>query len=99
MAVSGIAANDASRVEVGIEKHASIAGEAVKGKMSSGERSRQRRLAERARRQGANTPTGGHADEALRSLVRILAREAARELFERSCVSPNTKNTAEDGRP
>ena len=66
--------------------------------MSSGERSRRRRLSERAQRDGANTPTGRCADEALRSLVRILARQAAQELFEQSCANRNTENTAEDGR-
>ena len=67
--------------------------------MSSGERSRRRRLSERAQGDGANTPNGRYADEALRVLVRILAREAARELFERSCVSPKNENTAEDAQP
>jgi len=69
------------------------------GKMSSGERSRRRRLSERAQRGAANTPCDEHTDEALRVLVRILAREAARELFERSCVSPKNENTAEDAQP
>ena len=67
--------------------------------MSSGEQSRRRRPSERSQGNGADTPTGRYADEALKTLVRILARQAARELFEQACVNPNTETTAEDGRP
>ena len=65
----------------------------------SGERSHQRDAGEHAHAEGANTPTGRYAHEALRALARILARQAAQELFEKSRVSLDTSNNPEDGRP
>ena len=50
----------------------------------SSDRSRQRRVSEGARRERENISIDRKADEALRSLVRVLAREAARELFAKS---------------
>lgn len=42
-----------------------------------------------------NTTIDQHAEEALRSLVRVLAREAARELFAKSCVTADNDVSAE----
>lgn len=60
--------------------------------------------ADRTRRRGGshhpdgerdNTTIDRHAEEALRSLVRVLAREAARELFAKSCVTADNDVAAE----
>ena len=48
------------------------------------DRSRRRSVSGEAQRERENVSIDRSAEEALRSLVRILAREAARELFEKS---------------
>jgi hypothetical protein len=52
----------------------------------SSDRSRRRGASKRAQRERDDISIDRNADEALRSLVRVLAREAARELFAKSCV-------------
>jgi hypothetical protein len=53
----------------------------------SSDRSRRRGISEGAQRARENISIDRNADEALRSLVRVLAWEAARDLFATSCVS------------
>ena len=53
--------------------------------MSSG-RSRRRGMSKRAQRERENISIDRNADEALRSIVRVLAREAAKEFFAKSYV-------------
>ena len=55
----------------------------------SADRSRRRDTSKAAQGECDNTTIDHHAEEALRSLVRVLAREAARELFAKSCVTNN----------
>jgi hypothetical protein len=55
----------------------------------SADRLRRRDTRKAAEGQRDNTTIDDHAEEALRSLVRVLAREAARELFAKSCVDAN----------
>lgn len=43
----------------------------------------------------SETTIDQYAEEALRSLVRVLAREAARELFAKSCVDADNQRSAE----
>jgi hypothetical protein len=59
----------------------------------SADRSRRRDARKSAHSERDNTTIDHQAEEALRSLVRILAREAARELFAKSCVAAD--NAAE----
>jgi hypothetical protein len=60
----------------------------ARGFIMSSDRSRRRGVIKAARHERENVSIDRNADEALRSLVRVLAREAARELFARSCVTP-----------
>jgi hypothetical protein len=48
---------------------------------------RGRGISERAQREREDVSVDRNADEALRRLARILAREAARELFEKSSLT------------
>jgi len=52
----------------------------------SSDRSRQRDVSKGAQRECDDISIDRHADEALRSIVRVLAREAARELFATSSM-------------
>lgn len=61
----------------------------------SADRSRRGSVKNRAAADRDNTTIDHHAEEALRSLVRILAREAARELFAKSCVTADNDVSAE----
>jgi hypothetical protein len=38
-----------------------------------------------------------HTDEALRALVRLLARQAAREIFERESANARSNHSSEEG--
>jgi hypothetical protein len=51
------------------------------------DRSRRRSVSKEAQAERENVSIDRSAEEALRTLVRILAREAARELFEKSCLA------------
>ena len=53
----------------------------------SGDRSRRRSVSKGAQAERENVSIDRSAEEALRTLVRILAREAARELFEKSSLA------------
>jgi hypothetical protein len=61
----------------------------------SADRSRRRDVRQNPQGERDNTTIDHQAEEALRSLVRILAREAARELFAKSCVAAD--NNAAEG--
>jgi len=61
------------------------------------DRSRRRGVSKEAQRVRANISIDRNADEALRSLVRVLAREAARELFAKSCVRHASDDDASEG--
>jgi hypothetical protein len=52
----------------------------------SSDRSQQRGVSKGAPREREDISIDRHADEALRSIVRVLAREAARELFATSSM-------------
>jgi hypothetical protein len=58
------------------------------------DRSRRRSVSEEAQRERENVSIDRTAEEALRSLVRILAREAARELFEKSCLTVDSNDAS-----
>ena len=58
----------------------------------SSDRSRRRGVSKVVPREREDISIDRNADEALRSLVRVLAREAARELFAKSCM----KNEGDD---
>lgn len=65
----------------------------------SSDRSRRRGMSKRAQREREDISIDRNADEALRSIVRVLAREAAREFFEKSYVRHDGKDEAtEEGR-
>ena len=53
----------------------------------SSDRSRRRDVSKGAQHERESISIDRNADEALRSLVRVLAREAARELFAKSCMT------------
>ena len=57
----------------------------------SADRSRRRGTRKSVQGESDNTTIDHHAEEALRSLVRVLAREAARELFAKSCVAADNR--------
>ena len=61
----------------------------------SSDRSRRPGVSKEAQREREHTSIDRHADEALRSLVRVLAREAARELFATSCVTADNDASPE----
>lgn len=61
------------------------------------DRSRRRDVSKGAQREREDVSIDRNADEALRSLVRVLAREAARELFAKSDVT-HQGNDAPKGR-
>ena len=61
----------------------------------SSDRSRHHGVSKEAQRVREDASIDRHAEEALRSLVRVLAREAARELFANSCVTPDNDASAE----
>jgi hypothetical protein len=60
------------------------------------DRSRRDGVSKEAQRERENVSIDREAEEALRALVRILAREAARELFERSCLIVGGESAPED---
>lgn len=62
------------------------------------DRSRRQSPSHEARGEREHTSIDRNAEEALRTLVRVLAREAARELFARSCVSVDSDDPPE-GKP
>jgi hypothetical protein len=64
----------------------------------SSDRSRRHGPSKMARDEHAETSIDRHAGEALRALVRVLAREAARELFAKSCERIASEQSRE-GRP
>jgi hypothetical protein len=64
----------------------------------SSDRSRRRRVSEGARREREDISIDRSADEALRSLVRVLAREAAREFFENSSTRHEGSDILKDQR-
>ena len=66
--------------------------------MSSDRSRRRHRVSKGAQGERDITSIDRTAAEALRSLVRVLAREAARELFEKSCVSMENDD-APEGKP
>lgn len=61
----------------------------------SSDRSRRHGPSKEAQGGREDTSLDRFADEALRSLVRVLAREAARELFAKSCVSTDNDDMPE----
>jgi hypothetical protein len=61
----------------------------------SADRSRRRDARKVAQRDSDKTTIDHHAEESLRSLVRILAREAARELFAKSSAAADSVGSAE----
>ena len=64
----------------------------------SSDRSRRRGMSKRAQHERENISIDRNADEALRSLVRVLAREAARELFAKSGTRHEGDDTPEGQR-
>ena len=64
----------------------------------SSDQSRRRERSKDARRDREMMSIDRNADEALRSLVRVLAREAARELFANSRTRLHDDDTPEDQR-
>jgi len=69
----------------------------AKGFIMSSERSRRRHgVSKGAQHERDITSIDRNAEEALRSLIRVLAREAARELFEKSFVSVENGDAPED---
>jgi hypothetical protein len=64
----------------------------------SGYRSRRRGVSKEAHPERDTVSIDRGAEEALRSLVRILAREAARELFERSSLTVEESDDAPKGK-
>jgi hypothetical protein len=65
----------------------------------SSDRSRRRGTSKRTQRERQDTLIDRNADDALRSIVRVLAREAAREFFEKSYVRhEGDDDTPEKGR-
>ena len=65
----------------------------------SSDRSRRRHgMSKGAQHERENISVDRNADEALRSLVRVLAREAARELFAKSCGSVKDDDDAPEGK-
>jgi len=58
----------------------------------SSDRSRQRDVSKGAQREREDISIDRNADEALRGLVRVLAREAARELF----AKPSMRHEGDD---
>ena len=70
-----------------------------KGFIMSSDRSRRRHgVSKGTQRERDITSIDRSVDEGLRSLVRVLAREAARELFEKSCGSVENDD-APEGKP
>ena len=63
----------------------------------SSDRSRRRGMSKGAQHQREDISIDRHADEALRSLVRVLAREAARELFAKSREMHEGEDDAPEG--
>ena len=61
----------------------------------SGDRSRRRSESKEAHAERENVSIDRSAEEALRTLVRVLAREAARELFEKSCLAVDRDDAPE----
>jgi len=47
---------------------------------------------------GAETDADAQTDEALRALVRLLARQAAREVFERAATHVDSDRSFDEGR-
>jgi hypothetical protein len=64
----------------------------------SSDRSRRRRVSEGPRRERVHVSIDQNADETLRSLVRVLAREAARELFAKTATTHERDDTPEGQR-
>lgn len=58
----------------------------------SADRSRRGGGSKKAQRERENVSIDRSAEEAMRSLVRILAREAARELFEKSSLTVDSED-------
>ena len=63
----------------------------------SADRSQRRGAKNRAEADRDNTTIDQHAEEALRTLVRVLAREAARELFAKSCADAADNPASAEG--
>ena len=63
----------------------------------SSDRSRRRDRSKAAQHERENVSVDRNADEALRRLVRVLAREAARELFAKSCQTREGEHDAPEG--
>lgn len=61
----------------------------------SGDRSRRGSVGKEAQAERENVSIDRRAEEALHTLVRILAREAARELFEKSCLTVDRDDAPE----
>ena len=61
------------------------------------DRSRRRDARDGAQRNRDSTTIDQHGEESLRTLVRILAREAARELFAKSWVAAAKGDVAPEG--
>ena len=82
-----------------VQEQVIVESESPKGFIMSSDRSRRRHgVSKGAQRERDITSIDRNADEALRSLVRVLAREAARELFEKSCVRVENDD-APEGKP
>ena len=64
----------------------------------SSDRSRRRESSRRAHRDREDVSIDQNADEALRSLVRVLAREAAREFLMQSSVTHDGEDTPKGDR-